>query len=157
MKSHFELVASLLIFLWVADLTHFCYDQYRKIAAFSRQIDDGTSNDRSHMRSFLCLLLDQIFCAISLSLKVLSISFVVVVYRNLDDVDFFHILIEFSNSLAVTSHYWSILSAVVCTFYVVFVVYLHTCVGGSNRDNRREGSVVKFNDGVPYAAVAVAI
>jgi len=114
-----------LISLWILDLGYFCYDQYEKVNLFSNEIERDI-NGKNLNRNIVKALLSEIFCAISLSLKIISVLFFVVVYNNIDDENFLQLLLKYSSTLELTSECFGALTLLSLVVFLALSALTYT-------------------------------
>jgi len=105
-------LATALIILWVLDLSFFCNEQFKKAILLANEIE---GNGRNICKS----LLHDCFCAVSITLKVLSLMFIIVMYKNIDDDKVLPLLRMYPGMHGTTSY---ILAGV--TFVSLLLVFL---------------------------------
>eukprot|EP00588_Corethron_pennatum_P006538 CAMPEP_0194291222 /NCGR_PEP_ID=MMETSP0169-20130528/43015_1 /TAXON_ID=218684 /ORGANISM="Corethron pennatum, Strain L29A3" /LENGTH=170 /DNA_ID=CAMNT_0039039043 /DNA_START=156 /DNA_END=668 /DNA_ORIENTATION=+ len=129
MDSSLDLHApiAVLICLWVLDLAHFTYDQHQKIHAFSKEIERADADGSGSTPVILRALAGEMFGAVSLSLKIISILFFAVVYRSVDDANLVRVLQQYSGRLATTSNFFAGVTAVSLAFLLVIGAYGYCC------------------------------
>jgi len=155
-----------LISLWILDLGYFCYDQYEKINLFSNEIERDINGENLN-RNILKALLSEIFSAISLSLKILSVLFFVVVYNNIDDENFIQLLVKYSSTLEVTSKCFGALTLLSLVVFLTVSALTYTrarksvdgansaCKSGTGHD-ALVLPLLDYTEELPCPAVAVA-
>jgi len=130
MDSSLDLHAPIviLVFLWVLDLAYFSYDQHQKINAFSIEIERADADGSNSTRIMIRALMGEMFSAISLSLKIISILFFAVVYNNIDDENFVLVLQKYSGRLAMTSNFFAAATAASLAFFLIISACSYCCV-----------------------------
>jgi len=130
MDSSLDLHAPIvtLVFLWVLDLAYFLYDQHQKINVFSIEIERADADGSNSTRIMIRALIGEIFSAISLSLKIISVLFFAVVYNNIDDENFVRVLQQYSGRLATTSHFFAAATAASLACFLLISAYSYCCV-----------------------------
>jgi len=128
MDSSLDLHAPIviLVFLWVLDLAYFSYDQLQKINVFSIEIERADADGSNSTRIMIRALMEEIFNAISLSLKIISIFFFAVVYNNIDDETFVLVLQKYSGRLVTTSNFFAAAAASLA-FFLMISLYSYCC------------------------------
>jgi len=116
-----------LVFLWVLDLAYFIYDQHQKIKEFSIEIERADADGSNSTRIIIRAVMGEIFSAISLSLKIISILFFAVVYNNIDDENFILVLQKYSGRLATTSNFFAAATAVALAFFLTISACSYCC------------------------------
>mmetsp|Transcript_4090 Transcript_4090/g.8530 ORF Transcript_4090/g.8530 Transcript_4090/m.8530 type:complete len:163 (+) Transcript_4090:118-606(+) len=148
-----------LISLWVLDLGHFCYDQYGKINAFSDEFEKDF-NGENFCRNIITVIAHEIFCAIALSLKILSILFFVVVFNNIDDAEFLLLLKEYSSSLSIASECFAVVTVLSLACLLAITSYVYCCARKPTEeavgDESNSETTSATRKEAPYAAIAVA-
>jgi len=129
MDSSFDLHAPIVILIsfWVLDFAYFLYDQYQKINVFSIEIERADADGTNSTRIIVIALVREIFSAISLSLKIISILFFTVVYNNISDENFVLVLQKYSGKMAMTSNVFVALTAVSLAFSLITTAYSYCC------------------------------
>mmetsp|Transcript_4648 Transcript_4648/g.9805 ORF Transcript_4648/g.9805 Transcript_4648/m.9805 type:complete len:170 (+) Transcript_4648:95-604(+) len=123
----------ILISLWILDLVYFCYDQHRKMSKILDEIEKGMNRKRT-WRNIAEALLNEIFCAISISLRILSVLFFVVVYNNIDDENLVPLLQNYSITLYVASKCFAVATLVSLISLLSITMYMKTCLRESTNE-----------------------
>mmetsp|Transcript_38802 Transcript_38802/g.75726 ORF Transcript_38802/g.75726 Transcript_38802/m.75726 type:complete len:172 (+) Transcript_38802:227-742(+) len=138
MDSSLDLHAPIvtLIFLWVLDLAYFSYDQLQKINVFSIEIERADADGSNSTRIMIRALMGEMFSAISLSLKIISILFFAVVYNNIDDESFVLVLQKYSGRLAMTSDFFGLATVASFAFLLMITAYTY-CRASSKKSTNK--------------------
>jgi len=125
MDSSFDLHApiTILISFWVLDFAYFLYDQYQKINVFLIEIERTDTDGTNATRIIVRALVGEIFSAISLSLKIISMLFFAVVYQNIGDENFVLVLHKYSGRLAMTSNFFAAATAALLAVSLLLAAY----------------------------------
>jgi len=126
----------ILVFLWILDLAYFSYDQHQKINAFSIEIERADADGSNSTRIMIRALMGEMFSAISLSLKIISILFFTVVYNNIDDENFVLVLQKYSGRLATTSNFFAVVTAASLAFFLMISGYSYYCAYSRTSTNK---------------------
>jgi len=125
-----------LISLWVLDLAYFSYDQYQKLNILIKKIERAEADGLNVTRIIIRNLVGEVFSAIALSLKIVSILFFAVVYNNIDDESFVLVLQKYSGRLAMTSNFFGLATVASFAFLLMITAYTYCCASSKKSTNK---------------------
>jgi len=126
--ASFSLLVSAFLVLWAVDLVFFLCDQCKKIWEYSSQFAECEDPNINYVSEILKTCFHAFFCAVSLTLKLINISFTIAIYKNIEEDVFRNVLVFFSGELDIISRYCLWLGLGVFAFQIIISLYALSCV-----------------------------